>query len=994
MLKIIKLTITLLLVLFFIIGFSLFSGIKINSLSFGDFSVSQLYLKLDKKLILEVEEIIFEAKKSHVESSSDDIQQNISKLQYLLKIFQKIDIERLKIKDNEFTIVLNDENLYLDNKFVNVSANLDFAGSDVMLDIYSIYLKDINLTLIGKSKFNIKKEVLNFFGTYNYDDVEGDINIQMTPKLFDFYLNTTKEIKSIKFLKKYFRLDKIAEAWMYDNVEGKLKLNYLYGKIDLEKKRPIMSSLKGQAIISDAKIRFHKDAQTVDTEKLTIDYKGDKLSFDLVNPTYNKSKIYGSKVYITDLTSLKKGTVVVDLKTKSMLNNDILEILKAFKINLPLKQESGKLDSSLVLKIPYLASRKMDIDGTFDVTNAVLKLNNFEFLAKNAKVILKDSLVSIKNSHVIHKDMIDANLDLNINTKNSTASGKAKINSFNIGQDGESVVNIEGLDTPLEIDFKKNKIIDLKILETKLDISKDNIIININDLMKIYPYSKLLKTTDIKKGDLLVTVLDKDNISFNINAKELNFPFERNGEKITTLSASGLIKNDSTTIETNDNDVKIILKKGENTLLRLDNIDLVLDQSKETKSSKEFPNIDLELKNAKIKLDEKHIYKTSFANVYIKNGKISFDGEALDLDLPISKDGKKVRNLLLNGTYENDILNIKSKDKNLELKYEVPKEKISMKLNTYDVLYNTNQEEDTQSKIGYYINGKNSNIIINDKYIAKATAYNFVFENNRTDINLKYNLTEFLYHKDISGNITLDAKNMNDVFLNSLMNKNLIQDGNVNLTAKGKDGRIKGHADLKNNKIVDLAILNNLLIFINTSPALINPFLAIPSVVGMATTGGFNLNGYRVIEGKIDFIYDFKNKFLNMNNIDTKGNGIDFSGFTTIDFNNSKLDAKLKLIFLKDYSKLVGAIPVINYVLLGDENRVDTDVEIYGTLDDPKYKTKLLENGASAPVNVIKRIINSPAKIIKSIGDGLNNPKNEEKNKKNQEKILNPKRNE
>ena len=940
-----------------------------------------MYLKLDKKLILEVEEIVFESKKSGVDSSSDDIQQNISKLQYLLKIFKKIDIERLKIKDNEFTIVLNDENLYLDNKFVNVSASLDFAASDILFNIYSIYLKDIDLALIGKSKLNIGKEVLNFFGTYNYGEIEGDINIQLTPKIFDFYINTNKEIKSIKFLKKYFRLDEVAEAWMYDSVEGNLKLNYLYGKIDLEKKRPIMDSLEGQVVIDNAKIRFHKDAKTVNTKKLTIDYKDDKLSFDLIDPTYNKSKIYGSKVYITDLTSLKKGTVVVDLKTKSMLNDDILEILKAYKINLPLKQESGNLASSLVLKIPYLASRKMQIDGQFNLTNAILKLNNFEFLAKKANVILKDNIVSIKNSHILHKDMIDAFLDLNINTKDLTALGKAKINSFQIGQDGESVVNIENLDTPLEIDFKKNTKIDLKVLETKLDISKENIEIDINNLEKVYPYSKLLKTTDIKKCNLYINVKDKDNISFRINAEEMNFPFEKNGKQVVTLNASGLIKGDDTTIETNDNDVKIILKKGKNTLLQLDNIDLVLNQQKETKTSKEFPDIDLELKNSKIKLDEKHIYKTSFANVHIKNSKISFDGEALDLNLPVSKEGKKVQNLQLSGTYENDILNIESKDKKLKLKYEVLKEKISMQLDAYDVLYNTNQEENTKNRTSYYINGKNSNIIMNDKYIAKATAYNFVFENNRTDINLKYNDTEFLYHKDIDGNITVDATNMNDTFLNSLMNKKLIKDGSVNLTAKGKNGMISGHADLDNNKIMDLAILNNLLIFINTSPALINPFLAIPSVVGMATSGGFNLNGYRVVEGKVDFTYDFKNKFLNMHEIKTKGNGIDFDGFTTIDFNNSKLDARLKLIFFKDYSKIVGAIPVLNYVLLGDEKRVDTEVFIYGTIDDPKYKTKLLEESTSAPVNVMKRIINSPKKIMESISNGFKSSEDEEKEK-------------
>ncbi len=944
-----------------------------------------MYLKLDKKLILEVEEIDFKMKKSSVESSSEDIQKGVNLLPSFLKFFKKIDIERLKIKDNEFTILLNEEHLYLDNKFVNVSANLDFAGSKITLDLYSVYLKDIGLTLIGKSIINVKKEILNFFGEYIYKDVQGELNAQLTPKMFDFYLNTTKDIKSIKFLKDFFRINKIAESWMYDNVTGDMKLNFLTGTIDLEKKKPIMDSLKGKVLISNAKIRFHKDVKTVDTKKLTINYKNDTLSFDLENPTYNKSKIYGSKVEIPNLTSLQKGRVIVDLKSDSLLNNDILEILKAYNINLPLIQEKGELSSSLTLNIPYLVSKKMDVDGVFKLKDALLKLNNFEFLAKKADVILKDNIVSINNSHIIHKEMLNTNLDLEINTKNSTAFGKAKINSFDIGKASDSVVSIKDLETKLDIDFKNNTNIFLEALNTKLDISKDNVLVDIKDLTKVYKYSNLLQTTSIKKGSLLVDVIDENNIEFNINAQELDFPFEKEGEKITELKAKGSIKNDLIVIKTNNNDIEIVVKSDKNVLLKLNNIDLSLVESKNSKTSQKFPNIELELKNSKIKIDEKHEYKTSFANIQIKDSKISFEGEALGLNLPISKNGEKVKNLNLFGTYENEILDIKTKDNKLELEYDLAKEKITMKLNSYDVLYNTSQEENEASKTSYYINGINSNIIMNDKYVAKATFYKFIFENHKTNIDLKYKDTKFLYQKDFAGNINVEAKNMNDTFLNALMNKNLIKGGTVNLWAKGENGLINGVALLEENKIVDLAILNNLLILINTSPALINPLLAIPSVVGMATSGGFNLNGYRVIKGKVDFSYDFENKFLNMHNIETKGNGIDFKGNTTIDFNTSKLDSELKLIFLKNYSKIVGAIPVLNYVLLGDEKSVDTKVTIFGTLDDPKYKTNLIKDGVSAPVNFLKRIITSPVKLIESIGEGFND-KAEDKDKSKEEK--------
>ncbi|WP_421716953.1 AsmA-like C-terminal domain-containing protein [Arcobacter arenosus] len=982
MLKLIKLIIIVLLVLFLGLGVSLFSGIKIDSFSFNNFSVSQFYLKYDKKLILEIDELKINSKllaSKEDKTSQTDILNILSNVKKVLSFFKKIDVERIKIADNEFTVTLNNKLLYLDNKDINLSADLDLSASQIFLNFYSVYHKQSGLTLIGKSKLDLSKNIFNFFGTYYYEDISGEINAQVANNIFDFYVNSKNSFKSMKFLKQLFRLDSVAEAWMYDNVEGDINLEYLYGKIDIEKKQAIMDSIKGRAYIKDAKIRFNEKAKTVDTKLLTINYKNDTLYFDLENPTYNESKLYGSKVYITDLTSLQKGVVHVDLKSESMLNDDILGILKAYEINLPLKQSSGELKSRVYLKVPYLASRKMEVLGEFKLKDALLRLNNFEFKAFEADVELKDNIVDIKNSRIKHKEMLESNLSLVIDTNTSTATGEAKINSFKIQSDKESIIDAKDISTKLDVDFKESAKIDIKDLETKIDIKEKSVDIDIKDLKKIYPYSKLLDNAGIKEGDLQVKVFDENNIEFTINAKNLDYPFSKDGEKIDKLSANGTINNDLILIKTNNNDIQIVLEKEKNPLIKLNNVDLDLsNNTKKDSKDKALPNIDLQLKNSFLILDDKHKYKTSWANIYIKNKNVKFEGEALYLDLPISKNGKQVRSLELNGDYKNRIVDLITKDKKLKLKYEIDKEKITMDLEDFDVIYNTNQESDDSSKTSYYINGKNSNIIINEKYIAKADNYNFIFENYKTDIDLKYKDTTFVYHKDFEGVLSVDAKNMNDEFLNSILGKNLVQGGTVNINASGKDGKIYGTAFLEKNKILDLAILNNLLILINTSPGIINPFLVIPSVVGMATNEGFNLNGYRVIEGRVDFSYDFNSKFLNMQKITTKGNGIDFDGNATIDFDSSKIDSKLHLVFLKDYSKIVGAIPVINYVLLGDEKRVDTEVEIFGTLDDPKYKTNLVKDGVSAPVNFLKRVITSPVKLIETIGEGLSGDKKKE----------------
>ena len=57
-------------------------------------------------------------------------------------------------------------------------------------------------------------------------------------------------------------------------------------------------------------------------------------------------------------------------------------------------------------------------------------------------------------------------------------------------------------------------------------------------------------------------------------------------------------------------------------------------------------------------------------------------------------------------------------------------------------------------------------------------------------------------------------------------------------------------------------------------------------------------------------------------------------------------------------------IPVVIYVLLGDKNRVETLVDINGDLDNPTITTNLTKDAFSVPMNIGKRILNSPSMLL------------------------------
>ena len=202
------------------------------------------------------------------------------------------------------------------------------------------------------------------------------------------------------------------------------------------------------------------------------------------------------------------------------------------------------------------------------------------------------------------------------------------------------------------------------------------------------------------------------------------------------------------------------------------------------------------------------------------------------------------------------------------------------------------------------------------------------------------------------------------------------------LLAKGTADDLKGKLILEDTKVEDLALLNNLLLFIHSSPALINPFLIIPSVVGLASKKGFNLTGYQIVDGIMEFKYNKSKNILDINKFVTLGNGIDFDGKGSIDLNRNEIKSKIKLIFFKNYSNLVGLIPVVNYVLLGKNKRVETEVDIFGPLNNPKISTNLTSDAFSVPLNIAKRILTSPIEFIKFLEENENSEKDKDKRSK------------
>jgi len=72
----------------------------------------------------------------------------------------------------------------------------------------------------------------------------------------------------------------------------------------------------------------------------------------------------------------------------------------------------------------------------------------------------------------------------------------------------------------------------------------------------------------------------------------------------------------------------------------------------------------------------------------------------------------------------------------------------------------------------------------------------------------------------------------------------------------------------------------------------------------------------------------------------------------------------LQISVFKNLSSIVNTIPIVNYIVLGKNGKMYTEVNIKGTLKKPSIKTNVIQDTALSPLGIIKRTIETPFRVF------------------------------
>ena len=855
-------------------------GVKIERLNVAGIKIAGLYLKLNKKLALNIERLELSADSaSDSEPEISDIANMIKRAILVSSFFEKLTIENIVYGESggesksesstesaaaePLSVHFDGESYRINLPYIAALFRLTNDKNDIFLDIDLLRVKNENLDLKGRVLYHKKGNIFAFdIDSYINNRADNVLSLRgETDFKRLFVVADSSVLHAIDILEPYIKiLDTDIHEWIFKRTTFKtlqLKTAHLALKNIRAKniEKDIVQNLYALGEAEGVALRFEDSLPQVIAPKVSVRFADSRIAFAAKDANYDGFSAEAAAQISDFFATQTRLDLHIALKN-AMLDSRALALLNAYDIALPFAQKDGtaegQIEISFLLPTGNLGV-KVTPKGTFHAQNSTIDLSGAEIFAKRADITLDGDTIEVTGA-ARFGEMLDSPLRLKIDTAKKLMDIEAKPTLLRLGEAENAIFDFGGVNLFATADFSgENFSIALKNYDINA-IFSDKIHITVADFGKVLAHSPLLRLLGIKHGSLRVETADFTDIALFAKLSALAYPlYNLNGTQITEIALNGRFKDEKLTIE---------------------------DASKRL--------------DATISLKDSHIALGA------KNALIDID-EVLSSNIPLFA---KMREDTPNAAAKN------------QTRILISAKNVVLKLFAHQIALDEGMLNTTAG--GFIANGSNKNGIAN------------LILNN--------------------GIIRIDANNFNDEFINKLVGKEVVKSGTFGLYGVYRGKRFLGDVSIKNTSVTNLASLQNIITLID----------AIPSLV-VFKLPGFSTSGYEIEDASIRVGVD--SEFAALEKISVNGSSVDIEGSGVIDLKSSEMDMDLDLSTLKSLSSILNKIPVIGYILLGDDGKITTTLKVTGKLDNPKTEISILKDATRAPVDIVKRVF-TPFQIL------------------------------
>ncbi|MGE4294424.1 MAG: AsmA-like C-terminal domain-containing protein [Campylobacterales bacterium] len=173
---------------------------------------------------------------------------------------------------------------------------------------------------------------------------------------------------------------------------------------------------------------------------------------------------------------------------------------------------------------------------------------------------------------------------------------------------------------------------------------------------------------------------------------------------------------------------------------------------------------------------------------------------------------------------------------------------------------------------------------------------------------------------------------------------------------------LTAYANLNNEDLYGVIRINNAAFkearFITNVIALVN---TLPSLVQFRSPG-FTAEGFTIERGVVEFYYASDTLFLNA--VRLVGTNTDIIAQGSINLKTKEVNIYASVQTVKSASSLISKVPLLGYLLLGEEKAISNVLHITGTLEKPEVKSEIAKEIIFYPLSVIERTLTLPLRLF------------------------------
>jgi len=484
--------------------FTLIYGLTLQEITLPNIKIEKLYIKLDKKLIITIDQITLKE-----QEKSDSTLQEVDKIAQLIQVvphyFQKIDIHDLRIGEQHFHLYYHNDTFYVDTDTLELSSHIFYnvETKEIIANVDKLYIKAPQVTIQGTLTYQILQKIWRGDTTYHAFGLTGHAKLHYHNHLIQFTIDSD-EAPSIKALVDYIAPPEPIKVWIYPKIPAqRYQLHYLKGEIELSQDGSLKfdpTKLKASATAYNAKIYFHSDLPPVSTRQIDIGLKNNTLSFKLDHPTYEGKKLQGSSVQIRNLTN-RHAELDAHIVVKDRIDQSIQKLLSVYKIHLPFVQTEGQTDAVVDLTIRLINGKVTNYQGVYHAQYVKLLFDKIIPLpVHNLHVISKGSQIIIKPCHVTFAPYLDTTLQGEIDLDKKVGHFLPFIHHLEYRYGSLPLFTMKKEKLPITMNFDKNVTFSMPSLALSIIYQAGGALqIEAHDLASLKPYFQSI-LIPIQKG--------------------------------------------------------------------------------------------------------------------------------------------------------------------------------------------------------------------------------------------------------------------------------------------------------------------------------------------------------------------------------------------------------------------------------------------------------------------------------------------------------------